>query len=371
MIKRMLIMLVAVIVVLGGILGFKYMNAVMTQKFLSNMPIPAQTVSSAKAETQEWQPSDKAVGSVRAVNGSDLSSEVAGIVESLSFESGSDVEKGAVLVQLRAADDIAKLHELEAAEKLADITLQRDLKQVKSQAISQATVDADTATLDSDKAQVANQQAIIDKKTIKAPFAGRLGIRAVDVGQYLAAGTMIVTLQQLDPIYVDFNLPEQSLTHVEIGQKVAVKTDALPNMKFEGEISAINSKIDEATRNIQVRATFKNADHKLLPGMFVGVTIDTGAPVRYITLPQTVVTYNPYGNTIYLVDRSDTSKVVARQTFITVGQTRGDQIAVLSGIQEGDEVVTSGQIKLRNGAPIQINNEIEPSNDPNPKPQDK
>jgi membrane fusion protein (multidrug efflux system) len=369
--KRMILMLLAVALVLGGVFGYKMFGSMMMKKAILAGGMPAQTVSTIKAAAEDWQPKLEAVGSLRAINGADLSSEVAGIVQSISFESGSDAEKDTVLLQLRVADDIAKLHALEAAEKLAAITYERDLKQLKAQAISQATVDSDAATLDSAKAQTAAQQAIVDKKIIKAPFAGHLGIRYVDVGQYLQPGASIVTLQQLDPIYVDFTLPEQSLPQIATGQKVAASVAALRGAPVDGVIDAINAKVDEATRSIQVRASFKNPEHKLLPGMFANVAIEVGTPQRVLTLPQTAITYNPYGNTVYIVDNHDPAKPVALQSFVTTGTTRGDQVAVLSGVKEGDEIVTSGQIKLRNGAPIKVNNDIQPSNDANPKPEDR
>jgi len=371
MIKRMIVMIIAVVVILGGIIGFKFMMAAGTKKFLSAMPAPPQTVSTLPAATQDWQQEIDAVGTLRAINGADLSSEVAGIVEKLSFDSGIDVEKDAVLIQLRAADEVAQLNALNAAVKLAQITLDRDTKQLKAQAISQATVDNDVATLESAKAQADAQQAIIDKKTIKAPFAGHLGIRQVDIGQYLNAGAVIVTLQQLDPIYIDFNLPEQNLPQIAAGQKVKAHADALPESSFEGDISSINARIDEATRNIQVRALFKNPDHKLLPGMFAHVAVTVGAPQKLLTLPQTAITYNPYGDTVFVVTKGEDGKEIAQQNFVTLGATRGDQVAILSGIKEGDEIVTSGQLKLHNGTPLIINNDIQPKNDVNPKPEDR
>ncbi len=372
MIKRLIFVIVLVGLCVGGMLAFKTMEKTGTKQAIMAGGIPTQTVSATKAVYSDWQPKLEAVGTLRAVNGTDVASEVPGIVESIAFESGGDVEKDAALVQLRADDDRAKLNALAAAEKLAEITLNRDTKQLQSQAVSQATVDNDTATLDSDKAQVAEQQAIVDKKTIRAPFSGHLGIRQVDIGQYVNAGTALVTLQQLDPIYVDFTLPEQSLTQISTGQKVTAKVDAYGNTVFEGEITAIDAKVDGATRNIQVRATFKNPAQQLLPGMFANVTLDVGKSEHLLTLPQTAITYNPYGNTVYIVDDSkDPAKPVARQQFVTTGATRGDQIAILSGIKEGDQIVTSGQIKLRNGMPIKINNDIEPANDANPKPGDK
>ncbi|MDR3425208.1 MAG: efflux RND transporter periplasmic adaptor subunit [Alphaproteobacteria bacterium] len=371
MIKRMILMILVVAVVIGGMIGFKFMVAQGTKKFLSTQAAPAQTVSTITAAEQAWQPEIDAVGSLRAINGADLSSEVPGIVDQLSFDSGGDVEKNAVLAHLRDDDEVAQLKALQATDNLAQVTLDRDLKQIKAGAVSQATVDNDTAALNNAKAQVAAEQAIIDKKTIRAPFAGHLGIRQADIGQFLNAGAVIVTLQQLDPIYVDFNLPEQNLPQVAKGQKIAAKADAVPETSFDGEISAIGAKIDEATRNISVRATIKNPDHKLLPGMFAHVVVTTGAPQQQITLPQTAITYNPYGDTVFIVSKDENGKPTAVQKLVTLGATRGDQVAVLSGIAAGDEVVTSGQLKLRNGTPLKINNEIQPKNDENPKPEDK
>ena len=371
MIKRMVIMLLVVGLVLGGVFGFKVFQGMMIKKYMAGMGAPVQSVSTVKASLQDWQPQLTAVGSLRAVNGADLSSEVAGIVQSIAFESGSDVKQGAVLVQLRGDDDIAKLKSLAAVARIGQTNVERDEKELKVQAIAQATLDTDQATLASAVAQVNEQQAVIDKKTIRAPFAGHLGIRQVDLGQYLNPGTAIVTLQQLNPIFVDFNLPEQALGKIALGQKVTAAVDAMPGKAFDGTIIALNSKVDEATRNIQARASFANTDHKLLPGMYANVTIATGAPNHALTLPQTAITYNPYGDTVYIVDSSDAQKPVAKQSFVTLGETRGDQVTLLTGVKDGDEVVTSGQLKLHNGAPVTVNNEIQPSNEAQPKVEDK
>jgi len=371
MTKRMVIMLVAVAIVFGGIFGFQAFKAAMIKKFMGSMSAPPQTVSAAKAEYGKWQPNIEAVGSLRAVKGADLSLEVSGVVASISFNSGDDVKQGALLLKLRADDDAAKLVSLQATAELNELTYRRDLKQFKIQAVSQATLDTDAANLKNAKAQVAEQQAVLDKKSLRAPFAGHLGIRAVDLGQYLGAGTTIVTLQALDPIFLDFFVPQQSVDRVKIGQAVTVKVDAFKDRTFPGEISAINSKVDSNSRNVQIRATLKNPDHKLLPGMYATVDIATGAPQNYITLPQTAITYNPYGNTVYVVDSKSAQsggapQLIARQTFVTTGATRGDQVAVLKGVNEGDMIVTAGQIKLHNGSPVLIDNSITPTADAAP-----
>jgi membrane fusion protein, multidrug efflux system len=375
MIKRMVIMLVAVGAVLGGLYWFQTFKAGMIKKFMSAMASPPQTVSATKAASSAWQPKIEAVGSLRAVKGADLSLEVAGVVDSLSFNSGDDIAQGALLLKLRSEDDVAKLQSLQAQADLNQITYDRDQKQLKIQAVSQATLDTDAANLKNARAQVAQQQAILEKKTLRAPFAGHLGIRAVDLGQYLGAGTIIVTLQALDPIFLDFFVPQQSVDQIRLGQKVAVSIDAFKDQTFDGEISAINPKVDASTRNVQIRATLKNADHKLIPGMYATVDIATGGPHNYVTLPQTAITYNPYGDTVYIVDNGTgadgKATQTARQTFITTGPTRGDQVAVLKGVNEGDMIVTAGQIKLHNGSPILIDNSITPTADAAPVPIDR
>ncbi len=366
MTKRMVIMLVAVAVVLGGIFGFQVFKGIMIKRFMSALSNPPQTVSTIKAAYSAWQPSIEAIGSLRAVNGADLSLEVSGVVDSISFNSGDDVEQGAVLLKLRSDDDVAKLASLQATAVLNKITYDRDQQQFKLEAVSQATMDADAANLKNANAQVAQQQAILDKKTLRAPFAGHLGIRAVDLGQYLAAGTVIVTLQALDPVFLDFFVPQQSMAQIRLGQTVTVKVDAFKDQSFTGEISAVNPKVDPSSRNVQIRATLKNTDHKLIPGMYATVDIATGAPQNYITVPQTAISYNPYGDTIYIVEHKGAGadgkpQLIARQSFVTTGPTRGDQVAVLKGVDNGDEVVSAGQLKLRNGSPILIDNSITPA----------
>lgn len=367
MIKRMIIMLLLVGVVLGGFFGFQAFKASMIHKVLAAMANPPQSVSTTKAVVQPWQPQIHAVGSLRAVKGAELSLEVAGIVDKLDFTSGEDVQGGTELLKLRDTDDAAKLQALEATANLAQLTYNRDMKQLRAQTISQATLDSDMANLKNAQAQVEQQKAAVAKKTLRAPFSGHLGIRQVDVGQYLNAGTNVVTLQALDPIYLDFYLPQQSLAEVRVGQAVIAHVDTYPDQTFTGKIMAINPQVDPNLRNVQVRAVIDNPQHKLLPGMFATLDIDAGAQHEYVTLPQTAIAYNPYGSTVYLVEHAD-GKLSARQTFVTTGATRGDQVAVLTGIKAGQTVVTAGQIKLHNGSPVIINNTVQPTNAANPTP---
>jgi len=376
MTKRMIIMLIAVGLVFGGVFGFQIFKNAMIKKFMSAMPQPPQTVSTVTAAVQEWQPQIEAVGSLRAVNGADLAFEVSGIVKELHFKSGDDVATGDVLLKLRADNDIAKLEALTATAALTEIVHQRDQEQFKIKAVSQATLDTDAANVKNAKAQVAEQQAVVDKKTLRAPFAGHLGVRVVDIGQYISAGTTVVTLQALDPIYADFFLPQQALNQIRLEQVVTIKIDTYPNGDFAGTITAINPKVDPATRNVQVRATLKNPDRLLLPGMYASVNVAAGGKQRYLTLPQTAVTYNPYGETIYVVDDKGQDpqgrpQLIARQVFVTAGLKRGDQVAILSGVEEGQTVVTAGQMKLRNGSPLVIDNTIRPTADANPTPIDQ
>ncbi len=376
MTKRMIIMLLAVAIVLGGVFGFQVFKGMMIKKFMAAGGNPPQTVATTIAAAQDWQPEIKSVGNLRAAKGADLAAEMGGIVDEIHFESGDIVEEGTMLLRLRSDDDMARLRALQASAKLAEIIYQRNEKQLKAQAISQATLDSDAANLDAAKAQVSEQRANIEKKIILAPFSGRIGIRAVDVGQYLSPGTTVVTLQQLDPIYLDFYLPQQDMPKLHAGQKVTVHTDAYPNQEFEGDITALNAKVETSTRNILVRAALKNPDQLLLPGMFANVSVAIGEPQKQLTLPQTAISYNPYGNTVYIVedqgqDDKGAAKLIAKQTFVTTGETRGDQVAVLTGIKEGDTIVSVGQMKLHNGSPLVINNEIQPTNDPAPKPEDK
>ena len=376
MTKRMIIMLAVVGGFFGLILAWQlFIKPAMIKKFMAAAPVPPQTVSTMKADFTEWQSQFEAVGTLRAVRGADVAPEVAGVVTAIHFESGQEVREGAPLLQLNAEADVAKLQSLAAAAQLAEANLQRDQKQLEFQAVSQAQVDTDAANLKSAKAQVAEQQALVAKKSIRAPFAGRLGIRAVDLGQYLNPGTKIVTLQALDPIYVDFYAPQKSLDRVKLKQKVTLKVDAFPGQQFSGEISSIDPKVDPATRNVAVRATVRNPKHALLPGMFATVAIASGAPQRFITLPQTAVSYNPYGETVFVVEEhkgaDGKGALVAQQKFVTTGATRGDQVAVLTGLKAGEAVVTAGQIKLRNGVPVAINNSIQPSDAANPTPSEQ
>ncbi len=374
MIKRLLIMLVIVGLIFGGIFGFINFKAKMIKQYMASMGNASQTVSTTVASYQDWSSNLDAVGSLAPVQGADLSAEVSGIVTEIFFQQGDDIVAGSPLVQLKADDDIAKLKSLKAVEELAHLTYQRNQAQLLAKAISQQIVDSNKADLTRASANVAEQQALVNKKLIRAPFSGRLGIRTVNLGQYLNAGTSIVTLQALNTLYVDFFLPQQSLAKIAIGQTVEVHIDAYPSQKFMGKVVVINPKVDANTRNVQIRAVLDNAKHQLLSGMYVNVEVVTDSAQRALTLSNTTISFNSYGSTVFLIetnkDEQGKEKRTAKQVFVTTGATRGDQVAIVKGIKEGDTVVTSGQLKLRNGSVVLINNTVQPSNEANPQPND-
>jgi membrane fusion protein, multidrug efflux system len=377
MTKRMVIMLISVGVLLAALVGFNLFRAHMFAKFMAGNTAPPATVSAVIVHYQSWQPQLTAVGSLRAVRGVDVTTEVAGLVREVAFASGQEAKAGQILVRLNADSDVALLQSLQAAAELAQTVYERDRAQYDIKAIAKAQLDADAADLKGKKAQVAQQQALVDKKTIRAPFAGRLGITTINPGQYLNPGDAIVTLQAIDPIYADFSVPQQQLGQLAIGASVDIDTNAYSGQTFTGKIQSLSPKVDSATRNVQIEASVDNRERKLLPGMYANVKIDSGAAARYLTLPQTAITYNPYGATVFVVkpgtqpNAQGKTLPVAQQVFVTPGPTRGDQVAILKGVDEGTQVVTSGQIKLKNGTPLIIDNRVQPSDSPNPAPQEQ
>jgi membrane fusion protein (multidrug efflux system) len=372
-ILRVFIVLLVLGVLAAGLIGFHQFKSNILKQVITQITSQLPTVATVKATTTDWQPQLSATGTLRASDGAELSAEVSGIVGELHFTSGQDVDAGTLLLRLRPNDDEAKLQQLQAVADLDQITYDRDLKQLRAQGVSQATVDTDAGNLKNARAQVAAQQALMAEKFVRAPFAGRLGIRLVDLGQYLAAGTTVVTLQALDPIFADFYLPQQSLAEIRVGQTVTVRADTYPGRDFPGEIAAINPKVDTSSRMVQVRASVKNTDRALLPGMYVTVSVAAGAPRKLVTLPQTAISYNPYGSLVYKVvpdgtDANGKPKQKVEQEFVTTGDTRGDQVAILKGVADGEEVVGAGQLKLHNNMGVLINNSVLPSDNPNPKP---
>ncbi|MQT62623.1 efflux RND transporter periplasmic adaptor subunit [Pseudomonas sp. FSL R10-0056] len=371
--RPMLIMIGVVLVIVAIIAGVKFaqISAMIAQ---AKQPLPAAVVTAMQVPFDDWQPTVTAVGSIKAVRGVDVTTEAGGIVRSIGFTPGQEVAAQALLVQLNADSDIALLHSLEATADLAAIVLKRDRAQLAVNAVSQAQVDTDNADLKAKLAAAEQQRALVAQKTIRAPFAGRIGITAVNPGQYLNPGDKIATLQTFDPIYIDFNVPQTQLEAIAVGQKVSVTDDGLSNQTFTGRVSTIDTRFDPTTRNVTVEASVANPGKNLVPGMFARAVVDSGAVLRYLTVPQTAVTYNPYGTTVFIALSSKNDKgedvLTAQQTFIKTGPTRGDQVAILSGVKEGDLLITSGQMKLKNGSPVQIDNSAAPLNDAAPTPQE-
>lgn len=371
----MIIMLVGLGILFGGIFGYHVFVGMMIKKHFATMGAPPVTVATMKVKSEQWRNRTQATGSLRAIRGVDVTTEIAGLITTIPLQPGTEVKKGDLLVKLNTDTEQAQLEALQATEKLAQITLARDKAQFAIQAVSQATVDTDVANLQNLQAQVAQQQTVIDKKHIRAPFSGRLGISYVNPGQYLNPGDKIVSLQTLDPIYVDFYLPQQALAQMTKGLTVKLTSDTYPGKTFTGKITTINPIVDSATRNVQIEATVDNSKNLLFPGMFTNVEITTGKPSSYITAPKTAIAFNPYGEIAYTVqektDKDGKKTLIANQVFVDVGPSRGDQISILRGLKDGDTIVVSGQHKLKNGSVLLVNNSVMPSNNPKPKAVDE
>jgi membrane fusion protein, multidrug efflux system len=372
---RLTIVLLLVGLVAFGLFKFQEFKAGILKQVTAQIRAQTPTVATTQATVQQWQPRQTAVGSTRASMGADLAAEIAGVIDQIHFESGQTVPTGTVLLSLRPNDDPAKLAQLQANADLALVALQRDEKQLAAKAIAQATVDSDAANLKVTRALVAAQQAVMAEKVVRAPFAGKLGVRQIDVGQYIAAGTTIVTLQQLDPMFVDFYLPQQAVGQVTVGETVEVTVDAFPGRTFAGKVASLNSKIDPTSRMLQIRADVANPDGVLLPGLSVNVAVATGEPRPLVTIPSAAVAYNPYGSLVYIVhdqkNAAGNAQLVANQQFVTTGAARGDQVSILKGVNAGDVVVTAGQLKLHNGSIVKIDNAVQPTDNPRPVVQDQ
>ncbi|MDZ7828816.1 MAG: efflux RND transporter periplasmic adaptor subunit [Halofilum sp. (in: g-proteobacteria)] len=342
-----------------------------TQQFFANQSAPVQTVTATRAEASTWQPRISSVGNLSAVSGSDLASEIAGKVTDVAVADGAQVDAGDVLVRLDSVGLEYALRGAQAETRLAEIELERQRRLRSQQANSEADVDRAESELAQARAEVGQIQAELDKKTIRAPFAGRIGIVEVDVGQFVDVGTPIVTLQTLDPVLVDFTVPQRDLGRIETGRPMVARADAWPGREFPGEVTAISPKVERRTRSVDVRAQMGNPDKVLRPGMFVDVQVLLPQQEDVITLPQTAVSYNPYGDSVFLIHESETdsgeTELTVERKFVQTGATRGDQIAIVDGVEVGDRVVTSGQLKLRNGSKVKIDNSVTPSNDPDPQ----
>jgi len=376
--KRMMWMLIGTGIVFGGVFGMKWFGGKMMNQYFDNMPMPPAVVSSATAKSETWAASLSGVGTVVASNGADVTTESGGIIAALHFESGARVKKGDLLVTLSAGTERADLARLQAQADLAKSEYARLERLFKLDAISKSELDRAQADLSAARAGADAQRAKLAQKQIRAPFSGQLGIRQVNVGQYLSAGTPIVSLQAINPVFVDFTLPEQNQAAVEKGQTVTVVVDSQPGRTFSGVISAIEPMMDSKTRNFKVRARFDNADEALRPGLFARASIGLAKTASVVTIPQTSVSYNPYGNSVYVVqsvkgkaaDGKVTDELVVRRRFIKTGETRGDLVVVTDGLKAGEQVATSGLLKLQNDSKVKINNTVQPSASATPTPTD-
>jgi membrane fusion protein (multidrug efflux system) len=356
MTKRMLFVLLALGLVLGAMFGWKYY---LGQKMaaLAMMPPPPSSVAAAEVQSESWQPYLEAVGSLVASQGIFLTTEVAGKVSEIHFESGQQVETGTRLLQIDDSVDRAELSGILAERRLAEQQYKRRKGLLESKTISQSDVDEARLRLDNAIAQLAAKQAIIAKKRITAPFSGWLGIRQVDLGEYLQPGTAIVPLDSLDPIFVDFSLPERHFDQVSIGQPVEVTVQAFPDEHFTGRISAMNPGIDPGTRSLRLRATLENPEARLRPGMFAEVHAMLPSRPAVLTLPQTAISYNPYGDSVFVIVQDDAGSSVERRQVET-GGVRSGRVEIVQGLQAGELVVIAGQVKLRNGQAVVVDNSV-------------
>jgi membrane fusion protein (multidrug efflux system) len=373
MAKRMIVTLGIMVVILGG-LGFVKFRQIQTAiaQGAAFQP-PPEAVTTIVAHEERWDDTLSAIGTMAAVQGVTVSADLAGTVEKIYFDSGQSVRAGDVLAVLDTRQEQAQMAAFEAQRELAQRTFDRMQGLLNEKVISRAEFDQATAEHRQTDARVGEVRAVIQRKTIRAPFSGILGIRKVNLGQYLAGGDPLVTLQSLNPIYVNFGVPQQSAAQLPAGRLVRVTSDALADAEWTGKVTAIDSVVDPATRNIQLQATLANPNGKLRPGMVVQAEVALGTGRAVMALPASAISYAPYGDSVFVVadlkdDHGRAYKGV-RQQFVKLGPARGDQVAVLSGIKPGDEVVTSGVFKLRHGAAVQINNTVKPANNPAPKPE--
>lgn len=354
---RLVIVIVFLAVVFGGIFGWKHVQSQRAAE-MQSAPQPPVTISAAEAQLEQWRPAIIAVGSLTAINGIEVTSEVAGIVRDIRFESGQRVEQGEVLVQLDDSVDQAALRGLIADRELARVEFERASNLLPRRAVSQSQFDEAQARYQGAQARVAEQQALLEKKTIRAPFSGLLGIRQADIGEYLSPGDTVVTLQALDPIYLDYSIPARQFASVHPGQKVEAQIDAYPGEVFRGEITAIDSGVDEGTRSVLVRATLDNPDHRLRPGMFAEVRTLHPETRDVVTVPRTAISYNTYGDFVFVLEENDSGQMVAHRRQVETGSVREGWVEVVSGLEAGQQVVRAGLVKLRDGQPVKIDNSV-------------
>jgi membrane fusion protein (multidrug efflux system) len=368
--RPFVIMLLAVTVVLGAIFGWKFYAGQQASQAMASMSMPPVTVSTAEARSAEWSPAIPAIGSLRALQGVDVTAQLAGQITEIYFRSGQTVRAGELLVSQYTADDEARLDGLQAETALAEANLKRAEELVTKNLVSANDYDSRKTDLQRARATEENLRLMIKQKKIRAPFSGRLGIREVDVGQYVEPGDRIVRLESFDQILVDFPVPQRHLGQLSVGQPIRENNDAWPDEFFRGEISAIDPQVARDTRALRVQGVIENSAERLLPGMYVEVDVELPTRDEVVTVPQSAITFSPYGDSVYVVSNEPQvdGQPVVRNTFVKVGATRGDQVAIETGLEPGDVVVTAGQQKLRNGARVRIDNSVPVSDAPDPTP---
>jgi len=373
MARRLILVLGVMAILLGGLGFVKFRQIESAVHASAFQPLP-EAVTSVVTKREQWPSTMSVIGTMEAVHGVTVSADLPGTVARINFDSGKAVREGDILVELDTRQERAQLASLEAQRDLAKINFGRTQQLVNEGVISRSEFDQATAQQKATEANVAEIKATIERKTIRAPFSGILGIRKVNLGQYLPAGSPIVSNQSLNPIYVNIGVPQQAAAQIQIGRKIRVTTEDVADKVFNGSITAVDSEVDPTTRNIQIQATLANPEGKLRPGMFVQVELPVGAGRPVIALPASAINYAPYGDSVFVItDLKDPQGKPYRgvkQQFVKLEGSRGDQVAVISGLNPGDEVVTSGVFKLRNGAAVQINNKVQPGNSPAPKPED-
>lgn len=356
--RRFLIVIVLLGAVLGGIFGYKFYQFGQMKEQMSQ-PQPPAEVSATTVATEQWTPALKSVGSVEAVNGIRVANEVPGVIQEIAFESGDTVEQGDVLIRLDSRIDEAALRTRRAEAQLAAQEFKRIEDLLPRRAVSQSQYDEAKANYDAARARVNEAEAQLSKKVIRAPFDGNLGLRLVDQGEYIATGTSIVEINMLDPIYLDYTLSEKELPRVDRGHKVEVTVAAVPGETFTGEVSAINTSVNPETRTVRIRATLANPDGMLRPGMFATVMTRQPEQEAVLTLPRTAVSYNTYGDYVFLIEENDSGQLTVTRRSVQTGEVRGNQVAITSGLEAGDRVVAKGLLRLRAGQPVEIQKEEE------------
>jgi membrane fusion protein, multidrug efflux system len=372
--KRMILMLAAVLIFIATIAAIKTRQIQAGIKQHNSFQPPPEAVTTVIARREEWPATWNSIGSVAAVHGVTVSADLPGIVDKIEFESGQSVGVGAVLVRLDTRQEQAQLAAAQAARDLADLNLKRARGLVAQGISAQADLDRIAAEQKQAEAKAGEIRATIERKTIRAPFAGVLGIRQINLGQYLDGGAPVVPLQSVRPVYVNFSVPSEQVARLKVGSAIHAAAEGATGVEADGRVTALDSVVNEATRNVQIQATFANADGKLRPGMFVKTNVGVGAGEPAITVPTSAILYAPYGDSVFIVEDVTGPKgqryLGVRQQFVKLGASRGDQVAVLTGIKPGEQVVTSGAFKLRNGAAVKVNNKVQPGNSPAPKPED-